>query len=100
MNFDRRGFFSFTLAGVASACLAPFLPKRNPAPGLKFHKDAFAMMMAPLKDGDAIFYDEETGISVRFVKAWEPVPIDLDKQFGVDFDWSGMPDNPFNWKVK
>ena len=43
----RRGFFSLALGALC----APFLPKVKP-PGLMFHKDAFAMTMAPLCSGD------------------------------------------------
>lgn len=62
---NRRGFFGRVLGGAAAAVAAPFLPADPTwrrlgtvkSSGLMFHRDAFALAMAPLDRGDVIEID-------------------------------------------
>jgi hypothetical protein len=62
----RRSFLGL----LGAIIVAPAVPLIAPRPRLVFHPNAFSLVMASIPDG--------------------PVPIDLSKQFHVDFDWTSV----------
>ena len=55
MTLPRRSFFGVVLGVITAAMSRPLWARGTPrAAGLRFHKDAFAMVMEPLQDTGCI----------------------------------------------
>jgi hypothetical protein len=70
---NRRAFIGSVVA-VAVAPVKALAPAKPPA--LALHRDAFALVMAPLQGMHALMptyvVDHKTGIRVRLVDSWRP----------------------------
>jgi len=68
---DRRGFIQRTFGALAAIVAAPFVPTPPVRQGLMFHRDVFAVVMAPVGE-------------------YETVPIDITEPFGFDIAWASF----------